>query len=332
MGLPSWGSDCVVHFCSHPDHQHVNMSSPSRNRHARNLPPPIYFDDDDFESVNNTDVFALTGHKRRRLPSPRAHSEGSIASLPPSRVPRTLPPPAQVPEVIDLTTETKQEGPIDLDAEEELGDDEVQILYDRPRVRNPLCPPEPYRYRSRQLAQEIARKEQERLQRERRQRERRQRERRAILADLDFQFIPRHHHFPASEFFFTTTMPSSTPLNPSHQNATYRPPWSHWSRIFHGDWEEEPSYEFLSSLDRATAKKNCATKQQISALPVRLVTPADVAEDKCCAICLSDFALGEKIKTLPCKHYFHVKCIGEWLQVNKICPVDRKDIITGKSN
>ena len=33
-----------------------------------------------------------------------------------------------------------------------------------------------------------------------------------------------------------------------------------------------------------------------------------------------------KIKTLPCKHSFHARCIKEWLMNNKTCPVCKSDV------
>ncbi|XP_008809337.2 RING-H2 finger protein ATL74-like [Phoenix dactylifera] len=43
-----------------------------------------------------------------------------------------------------------------------------------------------------------------------------------------------------------------------------------------------------------------------------------------CAICLSDFANGEKIRVLPaCSHRFHVGCIDTWLLSRCSCPTCR---------
>jgi len=310
-------------FASSPGVSH-SMSSPRRNR-ALNRPPPIPFDEDDVSEYEQGDIFSLAGRKRRRLPSDNAAQENT----PPSRAPRTAPP---LTEIIDLTTEGRQDEPIDLDAEDEASDDEVQIIYDRPRVHphsEPSRSNPPTGYHTEQY----------------------------FYSPFEGRgHLRPHHHFPSrvvnptmplpresdprprrapdfllpdlSELFFSPTPAYFGPRGNSPRGG-FRPPWSRYLADYR--WEE-PSYEFLSSLDRTVAKKNCASKKEISALPVRRITMGDVKEDKCCAICLCDFELGERVKTLPCSHYFHVQCIGEWLRVNKICPVDRKNIITGESD
>lgn len=35
-----------------------------------------------------------------------------------------------------------------------------------------------------------------------------------------------------------------------------------------------------------------------------------------CLVCLSEFSEGERLRTLPCCHIYHVDCIDEWLRVS----------------
>ncbi|KAF8103639.1 hypothetical protein N665_0186s0008 [Sinapis alba] len=47
-----------------------------------------------------------------------------------------------------------------------------------------------------------------------------------------------------------------------------------------------------------------------------------------CAICLSEFVSGERVKLLPkCHHGFHVRCIDKWLSSHSSCPTCRDCLI-----
>ena len=48
---------------------------------------------------------------------------------------------------------------------------------------------------------------------------------------------------------------------------------------------------------------------------------------KICSICLEEFIIGKKYITLPCFHFFHIKCISDWLNRNKCCPLCKTEII-----
>ncbi|CAK8578932.1 unnamed protein product [Lathyrus sativus] len=47
-----------------------------------------------------------------------------------------------------------------------------------------------------------------------------------------------------------------------------------------------------------------------------------------CAICLSEFTNGEKVRILPkCNHGFHVLCIDKWLKEHSSCPKCRQCLL-----
>ena len=47
-----------------------------------------------------------------------------------------------------------------------------------------------------------------------------------------------------------------------------------------------------------------------------------IPEDKTeCMICLSNFQLNEKVKIMPCTHFFHTGCITQWFKNNDTCPI-----------
>ncbi|PFH53416.1 hypothetical protein AMATHDRAFT_73588 [Amanita thiersii Skay4041] len=46
-----------------------------------------------------------------------------------------------------------------------------------------------------------------------------------------------------------------------------------------------------------------------------------------CAICLSEFVKGDKVRILPCHHIFHMEEVDSWLiQRKKLCPVCKADV------
>lgn len=50
-----------------------------------------------------------------------------------------------------------------------------------------------------------------------------------------------------------------------------------------------------------------------------------------CAVCRLEFERDDEVRLLPCKHYYHPECVGEWLKHNKTCPVCSKEVVQGKS-
>lgn len=46
-----------------------------------------------------------------------------------------------------------------------------------------------------------------------------------------------------------------------------------------------------------------------------------------CYVCLEDFAIGEEIRELPCRHAFHAKCVDKWLlHSSRRCPTCRAEV------
>eukprot|EP00762_Andalucia_godoyi_P001408 ANDGO_04933.mRNA.1 NEP1-interacting protein 1 len=51
-----------------------------------------------------------------------------------------------------------------------------------------------------------------------------------------------------------------------------------------------------------------------------------VAGQHMCNICLSEFAPGDEVRTLPCFHFFHKSEIDEWLSRNNSCPLCKRPV------
>ncbi len=85
-------------------------------------------------------------------------------------------------------------------------------------------------------------------------------------------------------------------------------------------------YELLRQLDDdIEAPFQGATEGQISRLPCRDFSEVDVSisrqRNEYCSICLAPYELGESVRTIPCLHRFHSKCIDSWLKQKSLCPV-----------
>ena len=59
------------------------------------------------------------------------------------------------------------------------------------------------------------------------------------------------------------------------------------------------------------------TDSELERLPTVIYTKSctNIQADDKCAVCLSEYISGEKLKHLRCKHFFHSECIDPWLKV-----------------
>ncbi|KFM72940.1 E3 ubiquitin-protein ligase RNF115, partial [Stegodyphus mimosarum] len=71
-------------------------------------------------------------------------------------------------------------------------------------------------------------------------------------------------------------------------------------------------------VDKLTARKRIKSLQTIA------VSKSHIRKRIQCAVCLEDFHLRQKVKSLPCKHFYHKRCITPWLEKNNTCPSCRK--------
>uniref|UniRef100_A0A0E0L3T9 RING-type domain-containing protein n=1 Tax=Oryza punctata TaxID=4537 RepID=A0A0E0L3T9_ORYPU len=72
-------------------------------------------------------------------------------------------------------------------------------------------------------------------------------------------------------------------------------------------------------------------KRALRSIPVEVYCGGEeTAETDVCAICLGEFADGEKVRVLPrCGHGFHVRCVDAWLVSHGSCPTCRRQVIGG---
>ncbi|KAM3276860.1 hypothetical protein ACQJBY_044953 [Aegilops geniculata] len=84
---------------------------------------------------------------------------------------------------------------------------------------------------------------------------------------------------------------------------------------------------------RASARVACSgsgiKRRVLRSLPVEVYGCGEDIDDVC-AICLSEFVDGEKVRVLPlCGHGFHVRCVDAWLVSHGSCPTCRQPVIDG---
>jgi hypothetical protein len=55
---------------------------------------------------------------------------------------------------------------------------------------------------------------------------------------------------------------------------------------------------------------------------IAVVNDNDIHIDDICSICLENLIVNQSnIIATNCKHYYHKKCIIEWLKIKDICPI-----------
>jgi E3 ubiquitin-protein ligase RNF13/E3 ubiquitin-protein ligase RNF167 len=87
-------------------------------------------------------------------------------------------------------------------------------------------------------------------------------------------------------------------------------PW----RVFTGNgWEKHPGYEDPHTTPTTIASTEEETSSHPQPPAVPLPNRPWFESQVECAICLSDFVKGDKVRVLPCHHIFHLDEVDEWL-------------------
>lgn len=69
-----------------------------------------------------------------------------------------------------------------------------------------------------------------------------------------------------------------------------------------------------------------AQEQTIESLPDVYIPNKHLENKLDCTVCQEYFTGEEKVKELPCNHYFHIDCITPWLKLHNSCPICRLSI------
>ncbi|KAF8730098.1 hypothetical protein HU200_017065 [Digitaria exilis] len=99
----------------------------------------------------------------------------------------------------------------------------------------------------------------------------------------------------------------------------------------------EALFEVLDEIHRQPASLSLsmvsaqAPESVVNSLPCRSYkkheAPQCSDDMEQCHICLTEYEDGEQIRTLPCKHEFHLQCVDKWLkEIHRVCPLCRGDV------
>jgi len=88
------------------------------------------------------------------------------------------------------------------------------------------------------------------------------------------------------------------------------------------------TYEQILEAFGDGSENRGADEAMISSLPSSTIAKAsELQEDqKQCSICLDEFCDHDRVRRLPCLHYFHEDCVDRWLRSNASCPVCKHHI------
>ena len=72
------------------------------------------------------------------------------------------------------------------------------------------------------------------------------------------------------------------------------------------------------------------TVESLRSLPVHIWVGAAGDDNQECTLCMETFKSGDRLRTLPCLHHYHAKCIDRWLidtqrGVPRSCPLCKSD-------
>jgi len=87
---------------------------------------------------------------------------------------------------------------------------------------------------------------------------------------------------------------------------------------------EDYGYEEYLALDDSIPQHGLTTKE-INQYPESTYTKNSNCNNSC-AICLSDYTVGERVRTLKCGHFYHKSCIDKWLAIKVFCPFCKIDL------
>jgi len=91
--------------------------------------------------------------------------------------------------------------------------------------------------------------------------------------------------------------------------------------------EDTPRGLDADAIERTTVVSTAGQKVSNGHAAASLGGGGIPGEDHCkCMICVELFCKGDSLRTLPCLHRYHRKCIDEWLRRSCQCPICKHDV------
>jgi hypothetical protein len=82
----------------------------------------------------------------------------------------------------------------------------------------------------------------------------------------------------------------------------------------------------IAAFNNDHRREYVLTKSEFQQLPHLKVKAENDGER--CPICLCEYIRDQRLRVLPCSHYYHTRCIERWLtKMNTVCPLCRYDLI-----
>jgi len=75
----------------------------------------------------------------------------------------------------------------------------------------------------------------------------------------------------------------------------------------------------ISELENQLLLSGCTVRDIATIEEVRRIRELNIR----CAVCMEPFVLGDRVRTLPCLHVFHSRCIDTWICSRGKCPLDQ---------
>jgi len=83
----------------------------------------------------------------------------------------------------------------------------------------------------------------------------------------------------------------------------------------------------VQKIDQKEQKLVMMARKAVARLELRKVTEIDSNLQGDCPVCLDQVLVGAEVRTLPCGHVYHRKCIDKWLIRKRKCPLCKYDIL-----